>query len=70
MAMEIPPKEQASRAFDLISSFQIFIVQHLIRTADGTRRYAVREFLVFDDDVRVDSWISGSMAGPLSSSSH
>ncbi|ASY61390.1 ATPase, T2SS/T4P/T4SS family [Sinorhizobium sp. CCBAU 05631] len=63
MAMEFPPEEQASRAFDLISSLQIFIVQHLIRTTNGTRRYAVREFLVFDDDVRdrfldkpIDAW--------------
>ncbi|WP_113334156.1 ATPase, T2SS/T4P/T4SS family [Ochrobactrum sp. 3-3] len=63
MAMEFPAEEQAARAFDLISSLQIFITQHLIRTSDGTRRFAVREFLVFDDDVRdrfldkpIDGW--------------
>lgn len=63
MAMEFPAEEQAARAFDLISSLQIFITQHLIRTTDGTRRFAVREFLVFDDDVRdrfldrpIDAW--------------
>lgn len=63
MAMEFPPEEQASRAFDLISSLQIFVVQHLIRTTDGTKRFVAREFLVFDDDVRdrfldkpIDGW--------------
>ncbi len=63
MAMEFPAEEQAARAFDLISSLQIFITQHLIRTTDGTRRFAVREFLVFDEDVRdrfldkpIDAW--------------
>lgn len=52
MATVFPPEEREGRAFDLITSLQLVIVQHLVRTRDGRGRVAVREYLRFDDDVR------------------
>ncbi len=52
MASVFPPEEREGRAFDLITSLQLVIVQHLIRTGDARGRVAVREYLRFDDDVR------------------
>lgn len=63
MASVFPAEEREGRAFDLITSLQVCIVQHLIRTSDGRGRIAVREYLVFNDEVRdlftsrrVDDW--------------
>ena len=63
MASVFSVEEREGRAFDLITSLQMCVVQHLIRTSDGQGRVAVREYLVFDDDVRarftssrVDDW--------------
>ena len=63
MASVFPPQEREGRAFDLLTSLQMCVVQHLVRTADGSGRVAVREYLVFDDHVRsellsrpVDDW--------------
>lgn len=63
MASVFPAEEREGRAFDLITSLQMCVVQHLIRTGDERGRVAVREYLVFDDDVRarftstkVDEW--------------
>ncbi len=65
MASVFPPQEREGRALDLLTSLQMCVVQHLIRTADGNGRVAVREYLVFDDRVRsellsrpVDEWPS------------
>jgi defect-in-organelle-trafficking protein DotB len=63
LAIAFPAEEQSARAFDLISSLQLFVVQRLIRTSDERGRVAVREYLVFDDNVRdrffetpIDGW--------------
>ncbi len=52
MASVFPAEEREGRAFDLITSLQLCIVQHLIRTGDERGRVPVREFLLFDDDIR------------------
>ncbi|WLS01383.1 type IV pilus twitching motility protein PilT [Shinella sumterensis] len=52
MVLEFPSEEQEARAFDLISSLQLFVVQRLLRKADGSGLIAVREYLLFDDDIR------------------
>lgn len=52
MASVFPPEEREGRAFDLITSLQLVVVQHLVRTGDDKDRVAVREYLRFDDDVR------------------
>ncbi|WHS33942.1 ATPase, T2SS/T4P/T4SS family [Brucella sp. NM4] len=54
---EFPPEEQVSRAYDLITSLKVLIAQHLVPTADLNGRFAIREFMVFTDDVR-DRYIS------------
>lgn len=74
MASVFPPQEREGRAFDLITSLQMCVVQHLVRTAEGSGRIAVREYLVLDDDVRaeftarpVDDWpalVARIMADP------
>lgn len=74
MASVFPVEEREGRAFDLISSLQLCVVQHLIRTGDSRGRVAVREYLVFDDDLRarftsrrVDDWpgiVAEVMAAP------
>ena len=63
MASVFPSEEREGRAFDLITSLQICIVQHLIRTGDARGRVPVREYLIFDETVRerftstrVDDW--------------
>ncbi|AIK40976.1 type IV pilus twitching motility protein PilT [Brucella anthropi] len=54
---EFPPEEQVSRAYDLITSLKVLIAQHLVPTPDLSGRFAIREFMVFTDDVR-DRYIS------------
>ncbi|MND69804.1 Twitching mobility protein [compost metagenome] len=54
---EFPPEEQVSRAYDLITSLKVLIAQHLVPTPDLSGRFAIREFMVFTDDVR-DGYIS------------
>ena len=52
MASVFPAEEREGRAFDLITSLQLCVVQHLIRTGDERGRVPVREYLLFDDDIR------------------
>ncbi|MFL9611127.1 type IV pilus twitching motility protein PilT [Methylobacillus sp. Pita2] len=46
-----PEGERNVRAMDIIESTQVILTQRLLRTVDGKRK-AVREFLVFDDQIR------------------
>lgn len=46
-----PEGERNVRAMDIIESTQIILTQRLLRTLDGKRK-AVREYLVFDDQIR------------------
>ncbi|MEC5291927.1 ATPase, T2SS/T4P/T4SS family [Aurantimonas sp. C2-6-R+9] len=57
MASVFPTDEREGRAFDLITSLQLCVVQHLIRTEDERGRIAVREYLLFDEEVR-DRFVS------------
>ena len=52
MAFLFPPEEQEARSFDLMTSLNLIIWQRLVKTADGEGRVALREYLVFDQDVR------------------
>ena len=52
MASVFPTEERDGRAFDLITSLQLCVVQHLVRTGDERGRVPVREYLLFDDDIR------------------
>lgn len=76
MASVFPPEEREGRAFDLITSLQIVIVQHLIRTGDQRGRVPIREYLIFDESVRsrftsttVDAW-PGVVADLMETSGH
>lgn len=51
-----PPEQREAAAHDLLGMLRFVVVQRLLRTTDG-KRQAVREFMVFDDDVR--STLSG-----------
>lgn len=46
-----PPAQQSAVASRLMGSLRVIIVQRLLKTTDGKRR-AVREFVVFDRDLR------------------
>ena len=52
MAFLFPPEEQEARSFDLMTSLNLIIWQRLLRRADGKGRIALREYMVFDEDVR------------------
>jgi len=52
MAFLFPPEEQAARSFDLMTSLNLIVWQRLVKANDGTRRVALREYLVFDPYVR------------------
>lgn len=51
-----PPEQREAAAHDLLGMLRFVVVQRLLRTTDG-KRQAVREFMVFDEDVR--STLSG-----------
>lgn len=76
MASVFPAEEREGRSFDLITSLQICIVQHLIRTGDERGRVPVREYLIFDEAVRsrftssrVDDW-PGVVADLMDNAGH
>lgn len=52
MAFLFPPEEQEARSFDLMTSLNLIIWQRLVKRADGRGRVALREYLVFDRQVR------------------
>ena len=52
MAFLFPPEEQEARLFDLMTSLNLIIWQRLVKTADREGRVALREYLVFDQNVR------------------
>ena len=52
MAFLFPPEEQEARSFDLMTSLNLIVWQRLVKTADGNGRVALREYLVFDRNVR------------------
>ena len=52
MAFLFPPEQQEARSFDLMTSLNLIIWQRLVKTADGNGRVALREYLVFDQNVR------------------
>lgn len=52
MAFLFPPEEQEARSFDLMTSLNLILWQRLIKRADGQGRVALREYLVFDQQVR------------------
>lgn len=47
----VPAEQRESMAHNLLSNLQYVITQRLLRTTDG-KRQAVREYLVFDEDIR------------------
>lgn len=47
----VPSEMRESTARDLLGVLQYIVVQKLLRTTDG-KRQAVREFIIFDDDLR------------------
>jgi defect-in-organelle-trafficking protein DotB len=49
--MLVPTELREAMAHNLLSNLQYIIAQRLLRTTDG-KRQAVREYMVFDDDVR------------------
>ena len=52
MASVFPSEERDGRAYDLITSLQLCVVQHLVRTGDERGRVPVREYLLFDEEIR------------------
>lgn len=46
-----PENERQSKLMDLVDSLQMIIAQRLLKTVDG-KRCAVKEFIVFDSDVK------------------
>ncbi|GLU29907.1 ATPase, T2SS/T4P/T4SS family [Brucella sp. NBRC 12950] len=52
MVLEFPADEQASRAYDLITSLKVVVAQHLVPTPDYSGRFAIREFMIFTDAAR------------------
>lgn len=52
MAFLFPPEEQEARSFDLMTALNLIIWQRLVKRADGQGRVALREYLVFDQNVR------------------
>ncbi|MEM6902828.1 MAG: Dot/Icm type IV secretion system ATPase DotB [Pseudomonadota bacterium] len=66
MSAVFPAEERQGRAIDLMESLRMVITQALLRTIDGNR-VAIREYLVFDEEVRdtmlqhdVDDWPDAS----------
>lgn len=51
MVNVFPAEEKNSRAFDIIASLNMVISQRLVPSTDG-RRVALREYVVFNDEVR------------------
>ncbi|WP_337263675.1 MULTISPECIES: plasmid transfer ATPase TraJ [unclassified Serratia (in: enterobacteria)] len=51
--MLVPTEQREAMAHNLLSNLQYVIAQRLLRTTDG-KRQAVREYLVFDDDIRAE----------------
>ena len=47
----VPAEQRESMAYNLLSNLQYVVTQRLLRTTDG-KRQAVREYLVFDEDIR------------------
>lgn len=47
----VPTEQREAMAHNLLSNLQYIIAQRLLRTTDG-KRQAIREYLVFDDDIR------------------
>jgi defect-in-organelle-trafficking protein DotB len=52
MAFLFPPEEQEARSFDLMTALNLIVWQRLVKRADGQGRVALREYLVFDQNVR------------------
>ena len=46
-----PPQIRDARAWELLGMLRFIAVQVLVKTTDGKRR-ALREYIVFDDDLR------------------
>lgn len=51
MVNVFPAEEKNSRAFDIIASLNMVISQRLVPSSDG-RRVALREYVIFNDEVR------------------
>lgn len=52
MALTFPGNERISKAIDIIESLRMIVSQQLVPRADGNGRVALREFLVFDSEMR------------------
>lgn len=48
-----PPEQQAAVASRLLGALRVIVVQRLLKTIDG-KRVAIREFLIFDRDLRAE----------------
>lgn len=59
MVNTFPQGEQNARAYDIITSVRLVVSQMLVHSTDG-KRVALREYLVFDDDV-VDEILQGGL---------
>src|SRR4029079_6104160 len=51
LVVSFPPEERQGRTIDIIETVRLIISQRLVPTGDG-KRVALREYLVFDEDVR------------------
>lgn len=51
MVSMFPVAERASKMYEIIEALRLVVTQRLVRTPDG-KRTALREFLVFDEQVR------------------
>jgi defect-in-organelle-trafficking protein DotB len=52
MVRMFPASEQASRACDLIRSLRVIMTQQLVSQPDYSGQLVVREFIVFNDEIR------------------
>lgn len=46
------PEERSTKMFEIIEALRLVVVQLLVRRADGSGRYPLREFLTFDQKIR------------------
>ena len=52
MAVTFPGQERMSRTIDIVESLRMVVSQQLVTRVDGKGRVALREFLVFDSELR------------------
>jgi len=51
--MLVPENQREAMAWNLLSNLRYVVTQRLLRTTDG-KRQSIREYLVFDDEVKIE----------------